>query len=144
VTLPNFPLASASPDDALALTARALHGWRKVVSEPDRFYAALLAELKLDEAAWAALVGHVRRYRDKFLAHLDSDLVMHIPQLDEALSAASFYYHWILDQELHPMHRGKIPPSLLAVYDERLGEGAATYGRVRAADRAPDIDEAGT
>ena len=106
------------------------------MSEPDRFYAALLAELGLDEAVWTVLVGHVRRYRDKFLAHLDSDLVMHVPQLDEAMRAASFYYSWILDEELDPIHCGDIPPSLLAFYHDRLGEGVATYERVRADDKA--------
>jgi hypothetical protein len=123
---------------------RAQHGWRKILSEPYRFQSSLLATLELNEDGWAGLVGHVRRYRDKFLAHLDSDLVMHIPQLDDALKAASIYYRWIFEHELDPIHRGDIPASLTAFYDGRLAEGAAVYRRARATNHAPDDEETGT
>jgi hypothetical protein len=60
---------------------KAEQGWRKIVTDSDRFHAALLVELGMEADKWAALVLNIRRYRDKFLAHLDSDFVMNIPEL---------------------------------------------------------------
>jgi hypothetical protein len=109
---------------------RAEHGWRKILDQPDRFQAALLDALAIDVDMWAAIVVRVRRYRDKFLAHLDSDLIMDIPELDQALKATEVYYAWILEHELDPVHHGAIPPTLAGFYVERLAEGERVYARV--------------
>jgi hypothetical protein len=106
---------------------RADHGWRKIVTDRDRFFAGLLAEVSVDEAQWAAFVAHVRRYRDKFLAHLDSDLVMNIPELDQALRAAIFYYRWILGEELDLAQSGDFPPALTTFYSDRLADGVRVF-----------------
>ena len=37
-----------------------------------------------DDAAFTAYIGIIRRYRDKFVAHLDSDHEMYVPPLDTA------------------------------------------------------------
>jgi hypothetical protein len=106
---------------------RAEHGWRKILTEPHRFFAALPSDLAMDAAEWAGLVAEVRWYRDKFLAHLDSDLVMDVPVLDKALQAAGRYYRWTLDNELDPIHRGDIAARLEDFYSARLAEGESAY-----------------
>jgi len=47
------------------------HHWRKVVSDPARFEAGLLRHLGLDEVAFQREIDTIRKYRDKFVAHLD-------------------------------------------------------------------------
>jgi hypothetical protein len=45
------------------------------------------------------LAKKMRRYRDKFVAHLDSDAKMDIPPLAAALAANSFYHGHIVRAE---------------------------------------------
>ena len=45
------------------------------------------------------LAKKMRRYRDKFVAHLDSDAKMDIPPLEAALAANSFYHGHIVRVE---------------------------------------------
>ncbi|MDE1918435.1 MAG: hypothetical protein KGJ57_17000 [Sphingomonadales bacterium] len=109
---------------------KAEQGWRKIVVEPDRFHAELLVELGMEVDEWDALVQHIRLYRDKFLAHLDSDLHMNIPKLDQALRAAEFYYRWILEYEFGEFDRTVISPTLMSFYAERLAEAKSVYKAV--------------
>lgn len=106
---------------------KAKQGWRKIVADPARFHAELLVHLGINREDWDAFVNHIKHYRDKFLAHLDSDLIMNIPKLDQALRAAEFYYCWILDREFGEFDRTGIPPTLMSFYAERLAEGEKVY-----------------
>src|SRR5689334_14187148 len=56
--------------------------WRRVVlDDQDAFHAALLARLQCDHVAFHEYAAPVRSCRDKFIAHLDDEHVMHIPRL---------------------------------------------------------------
>jgi hypothetical protein len=68
------------------------HFWRNVVTDPAAFEASLLDNLGLTAPDFADLAKKMRRYRDKFVAHLDSDTKMDIPQLMAPLAANSFYH----------------------------------------------------
>lgn len=76
------------------------HHWSRVVTDPDAFRIWLLTQLALDEAAYSDYVTSVRRYRDKFVAHLDSDNVMDIPLLDVAERAVFFYHQHLIAREV--------------------------------------------
>src|ERR1035437_6199957 len=56
---------------------RGKHFWRKAISADVSFQEGLLAELGLTETEFEDYVNQVRAYRDKFIAHLDSEEVMH-------------------------------------------------------------------
>jgi hypothetical protein len=75
------------------------HYWGKVVSDPACFKMDLLRHLGLDEAAFQKEIGVMRHYRDKFLAHLDSDRTMNIPKLDVPKTAVWFYHARIVSVE---------------------------------------------
>ena len=49
------------------------HFWRKIISDSDGFWEGLLRELGLSEAQFDDYVTQMRTYRDKFVAHLDSE-----------------------------------------------------------------------
>jgi hypothetical protein len=60
----------------------------------------------------------MRRYRNEFVAHLDSDLVMEIPSLDLALSPARIYYAEVLEVECKPQTARSFPQDLFDYYAE--------------------------
>jgi hypothetical protein len=68
------------------------HFWRNVVTDPAAFEASLLAHLGMTASDFTEMAKKMRRYRDKFVAHLDSDATMDIPRLTAALAANSFYH----------------------------------------------------
>jgi hypothetical protein len=75
------------------------HFWRNVVTDPAAFEANLLANLGMTASDFEGLAKKMRRYRDKFVAHLDSDAKMDIPPLAAALAANSFYHGHIVRAE---------------------------------------------
>jgi len=46
------------------------HHWSKIVSDPAQFEAELVSHLRVSAAAFAQEIDVMRKYRDKFLAHL--------------------------------------------------------------------------
>jgi hypothetical protein len=55
------------------------HYWERVVRDTGKFKADLLKHLKFSESEFDGFRAEMREYRDKFIAHLDSELVMNIP-----------------------------------------------------------------
>jgi hypothetical protein len=78
---------------------RGEHFWRKVISDQDAFYVGLLQRLKLTAAEFEAYVKSIRTYRDKFVAHLDTEEVMYPPKLRTARKSVSFLYEYLLANE---------------------------------------------
>ncbi|KLU23125.1 hypothetical protein EOS_27300 [Caballeronia mineralivorans PML1(12)] len=75
------------------------HHWTKVVQDKAAFMAGLLAKLGVEEVAWSAYVEEMRFLRDKFIAHLDDEQVMTLPQLDMAKMSAVYLYTYLLENE---------------------------------------------
>jgi hypothetical protein len=98
------------------------HHWRNVVSTSAAFEEDLYKRLRVSAARFEAYRVAMRRYRDKFLAHLDSDLVMGIPTLDLALSAACIYYSRVRDVECRAQSARSFPQDLFDYYAERTME----------------------
>jgi hypothetical protein len=80
------------------------YSWKRVVEDPDAFKSALLEHLGLDDAAFGGQLRTFREYRDKWVAHLDSERIGLYPTLDTAKEAVWFYYEWLgreqVDQEI--------------------------------------------
>lgn len=112
---------------------RGEHAWQKIVTNPSTFEAELLAAVGVTADGFQALVSEFRRYRDKFLAHLDSDHVMYVPRFEAARRAVWFYYAHIWANEIDPAWRGDAPGDLEIeiLYQERLAEGVAVYAAHR-------------
>jgi hypothetical protein len=75
------------------------HFWRNVVTDPAAFEVSLLAHLATTASDFEDLAKKMRRYRDKFVAHLESEGKMDIPPLAAALAANSFYHGHIVRVE---------------------------------------------
>ena len=105
------------------------HYWGRIVTDHDGFQAALLGHLELEAAAFHEEIEAMRRYRDKFLAHLDSDYTMNIPTLEIAKRAVWFYHAHIVAREAKAGDLEGLPVELDPGYDESEGGAGALYRR---------------
>jgi hypothetical protein len=105
------------------------HHWSRIVADPAKFNAELLRHLGIDAAAFAKEIEVMRRYRDKFLAHLDSDEVMNIPSLEIAKQALWFYFDYVVQNEAQPGELGVNTEDLDAWHAQCEKEALVVYGR---------------
>lgn len=105
---------------------RGKHHWSKVVPTSVDFLPELHAHLRVDEKAFDDHCQKMKFYRDKFIAHLDEELVMHIPQLTLVVDSAIYLYNFVHTEygELLP----DAPNNLKQFYHERFIHGKAAYG----------------
>ena len=107
---------------------KANHYWRKIVSAPSKFEAGLLACLDLTVNNLKAYRIEMRSYRDRFVAHLDLDFTMHIPNLHVAKAAVEYYHSHVVEHELGPGDLTGLPTSFSDYYHQCSSEGARVYG----------------
>lgn len=75
------------------------HHWKKVIIDNNRFYEKLLAEMNCCKNEFTEYINEMKTYRDKFLAHLDNENTMNIPNLDKAKTSVIFLYNHLLTHE---------------------------------------------
>jgi len=68
------------------------HHWKKVMHRDQAFKARMFKELNIKQTDLDKVHGSIKSYRDKFVAHLDSEETMNIPMLEEAFRMVCFYY----------------------------------------------------
>ena len=106
---------------------RGKHYWNKVVPESVDFLSDLHAQLRVDACGFEAHCNEMKVYRDKFIAHLDDELVMHIPKLTLAINSVIYLYAVVRAEysELLP----DAPTNLRQFYRERYSHGRVIYGK---------------
>ena len=76
------------------------HGWRRIVlTNQNAFEVGMHRQLGCTHAEFAELVDAMRRLRDKFIAHLDSDRHMDIPLFARAYEAIAYYHDHVVTNE---------------------------------------------
>ena len=98
------------------------HHWRKMVSDPEEFEGRLLAQLATDAEGFASLITKMRDYRDTFVAHLDNELIMNLPEFEPAHVAVTFYHRHIVESEAKPGDLTGLP----SAHQFTLGDGQCT------------------
>ncbi len=104
-----------------------VHGWQKMVTDKDAFLLGLLTQLAINEASLDAFYKEMRAYRDKFLAHLDSDSMMNIPQMNIASESTLYYYNYILKNEKDVDSFKDELPDLPTYFNESMADGQKLY-----------------
>jgi hypothetical protein len=66
-------------------------------------------------------------YRDKFVAHLDSEEVMHPPKLDVIKNSVTYLYDYLLQNEDEEDFFPDAPTNATAFYKGFLVEGKEAY-----------------
>jgi hypothetical protein len=109
------------------------HHWARIVSDPTSFEQRLLLTLGISRPDFDAQIEKIRLYREKFVAHLDSDKVMNIPDLEIAKKAVLFYQKYILSDEaratdlLGPVPEASPCYDLDSLYERRFNEARPEY-----------------
>jgi hypothetical protein len=75
------------------------HCWRKVVTDPGTFEAALLSHIGKTAAEHQQLCKSMWNYRSQFVAHLDDEKVAYLPMLDGGWKAVQFYHEHVVTNE---------------------------------------------
>ena len=79
----------------------------------------------------------MRTYRDRFVAHSDSDRVAQISDLDLARRTVEFYYDYIVTNEAQPGDLAYLPVNLTILrlgYEECEREAADVYSKLASAN----------
>ena len=106
---------------------RGEHYWGQVVSDPKTFEAALYPAIGMDAAGFEAYRVKTRGYRDKFIAHLDADLIAWLPHLGPAWASVRFYHEYVVKNEAKPEVFRNLPLDLNAYQASKATEAAASY-----------------
>jgi hypothetical protein len=112
---------------------RGQHYWKNIVSDPSMFKGKLLGNAGVTETTWEKFMLEMREYRDKFVAHLDSERQMYIPNLDLAHKSVTFYHGYIVTIEAQPGDLSGLPATpdeLARGYAESEDEAESIYRRV--------------
>ena len=112
---------------------RAKHDWRKSVADQETFLAALLAHLRLTEQMFNEYIDEVRTYRDKFVAHLDEEDRMNIPNLAPVIKSAQFLYQHLRVVEDDCNAFQDAPLDATIYFRSFMEEARAIYASKRAA-----------
>jgi hypothetical protein len=107
---------------------KAKHYWGKIVSNQD-FEADMLKKLDETPDQFEAYIDEMRVYRDKFLAHLDDDLVMYPPKMNRAKVATEFLYDYLVWYEASVGDLATFPPDLTVYYNQRFDEASSMFDR---------------
>jgi hypothetical protein len=106
---------------------KAEHHWSKRVADLVTFERELYRKLSDSPAEFEMYRVELRRYRDKFIAHLDSDAVMHIPWLSKAQSSVWFYHNYVVQNEAQPGDLAGLPSKLGSYYRQCADEANGIY-----------------
>lgn len=93
-----------------------------------------MLKLAVTDREFVAYIQQMKTYRDKFVAHLDDDRKMMVPNLAVAKKSATFLYKRLLDQEAGTGTFNDAPKSPTVFYDAFFIEAQQEYsnaGRTR-------------
>lgn len=101
---------------------KAVHYWSKVVDDTAKYKPALLSTLGMDGSQFDGYINQMRKYRDKFVAHLERENVMRPPILDTAKASFAFHLRYLADMDssgavLHGLPLD--PDNIFKIYDEQ-------------------------
>ena len=68
------------------------HHWKQIVSDKKEFKSRLIETLGITDADWSKSRQGIKDYRDKFIAHLDSELTMNVPDMKLPQRMVEFYF----------------------------------------------------
>ena len=110
---------------------RGKHYWGKIISDKQLFYSSMLQKLKINESEFDTFIEKMRAYRDKFIAHLDLELTMFIPDnLNLAQQSVEYLYNYILDKEGEGDCFNDAPRNAAVFFKNHFDDGKAEYQKV--------------
>lgn len=94
------------------------HYWENIVRNKSDFELDLLTTLSIDRNEFDSYSDEMRKCRDKFIAHLDSEMEDYRPFMDKALESVMYYYHYVYLHENEENNYPDFPKDLRIFYRE--------------------------
>ena len=107
---------------------RGKHQYGKVVADSAEFLTYALRCLNITTAEFDAYVESMKKYRNKFVAHLDELNTMDIPSLGIAEKITKLLYQQLLAQESKTNTFYDAPPCAAKLYKDFVTDGTQAYG----------------
>jgi len=104
------------------------HHWKKIAEDHDDFKEKMFECCSITEDDLKTCRESFKVYRDKFLAHLDSEETMQIPKLDLALSVVNFYYSCVA-KELGTSGLRNLPKDIELYYEKCFSDSETYFGK---------------
>lgn len=106
------------------------HHWKNIVDKSNSFKASMLQHCKLSYTEFDRYHKAMRSYRDQFVAHLDSELIMQIPDLTNAINTVKYYYQDVYN-ELPNSSKINFPKNLDDYYIICVSEAENYFDQLR-------------
>lgn len=94
------------------------HHWKNIVSNKTLFRENMLKSIGIELKDLKKHWKKVLTYRNKFLAHLDSNEIMHIPTIENTLKTAIFYYSYLYTHHNTDGLFSRLPADLEKYYEK--------------------------
>jgi hypothetical protein len=104
------------------------HHWKKVSKDPVSFKDGILKDCAIAEDDFVNCRQTFKTYRDKFVAHLDSEEMMQIPELQLALKLVMYYYDYVVS-ELSSSELRNLPQRLEPYYQKCFSDSEGNFGK---------------
>lgn len=72
------------------------HSWQTISDDRAQFRTNLKTQLGISIEQWQACREELRSFRDTFVAHLDDELTMNIPDMALPVQMVAFFYDYVL------------------------------------------------
>ncbi|MFO2976083.1 hypothetical protein SCO70_00815 [Legionella pneumophila serogroup 3] len=106
------------------------HHWKNIIYNSNSFKVSMLQHCNLSNEEFDSYHKAMRSYRDQFVAHLDSELVMQIPDLTNAINTVKYYYLHVYN-ELPNSSRINFPNNLDDYYITCSSEAKIYFEQLR-------------
>lgn len=103
------------------------HHWKNIIKNKSKFKMHMLDELNVNEKELRKHWNKVKLYRDTFIAHLDLDEIMNIPNLDLVYATVVFYYNHIQRTAADNTIFSGLPNDIGKYYQDCLTESQTIY-----------------
>lgn len=103
------------------------HYWANVVTAPSAFERQLYGRIIIAPPVFAIYRKAFRHYRDKFVAHLDDDRLMALPNMDVARAAVEIYYEHVLIHEAKRVTAKTFPADLTKYHSDCYYDALDVY-----------------
>ncbi|WP_043994275.1 hypothetical protein [Moritella sp. PE36] len=103
------------------------HYWGKIATDCSKFQIFLCETIRMDNDEFEVYVNELRKSRDKFIAHLDSERHDYRPHMDIAYKCIEYYYQHLFNHDNKQNCLSDFPSDLKVFYDKCFQLAEAEY-----------------
>lgn len=103
------------------------HHWKRIVDDEASFKARLMNNIEIGETQWQQSWKEIKDYRDKFIAHTDSEETINLPHMDIPHRMITFFYNELKTCSTNPLVFSDLPSTMSQYYQLCYSEGVSVF-----------------